>query len=129
MIVKQEAAFHTKPERKLTKANSISSMKINISFLTFLYTNHKARWAMIIFIPILVMTIVTPLLPLQAPLETNVSEGLFPPSWEHPFGTDKLGRDIFSRTMAGISVSLIVGFSVAAIALLFGIVLGTISGL
>jgi peptide/nickel transport system permease protein len=53
---------------------------------------------------------------------------LKPPSFEHPFGTDKLGRDVFSRTLAGIQVSLKVGFSVAAIALLFGIVLGTAAG-
>jgi peptide/nickel transport system permease protein len=39
-----------------------------------------------------------------------------------------MGRDVLSRTLAGVQVSLLVGFSVAFIALVFGIVLGTIAG-
>nr|WP_273388008.1 ABC transporter permease [Cohnella zeiphila] len=50
------------------------------------------------------------------------------PSFSHFFGTDKLGRDIFSRTLAGIKVSLFVGFSVALIALIVGTAVGTVSG-
>ncbi len=51
------------------------------------------------------------------------------PSWEHPFGTDRVGRDMFSRILFGIRTTVIV--TVAAMAtggLLLGIVLGLISG-
>lgn len=88
----------------------------------------KVRLALLILIPILALTILVPVLPIQKPLETNLRAMMQFPSVEHVFGTDKMGRDIFSRTLAGVQVSLVVGFSVAAIALIFGIVLGTLAG-
>jgi peptide/nickel transport system permease protein len=90
--------------------------------------NFKARIALAILVPILTLTAFAPLLPIQAPLETNLFAMMKPPSIEHIFGTDKMGRDIFSRTLSGIKVSLFVGFSVALIALAFGMVLGTLAG-
>jgi peptide/nickel transport system permease protein len=65
---------------------------------------------------------------LPAPLDTNVGISLAPPSLAHPFGADKLGRDVLSRTLAGAQISLIVGFSVAALAAFGGMAIGTISG-
>ena len=38
-----------------------------------------------------------------------------PPSWSHPFGTDHLGRDLFLRTLKGLSTSLTVGICASAI--------------
>jgi peptide/nickel transport system permease protein len=49
------------------------------------------------------------------------------PSLDHPFGTDKLGRDVLSRTLAGARISLSVGFAVAVIAVSLGVVIGTAS--
>jgi peptide/nickel transport system permease protein len=51
-----------------------------------------------------------------------------PPSWSHPFGTDYLGRDIFSRTIVATRISLLVGVIAVAIALILGLILGPISG-
>lgn len=90
--------------------------------------HRKVQLALIILVPILLLTILAPVLPIQKPLETNLRAMMQFPSIEHVFGTDKMGRDIFSRTLAGVEVSLMVGFSVAAIALLFGMVLGTLAG-
>jgi peptide/nickel transport system permease protein len=50
------------------------------------------------------------------------------PSALHWFGTDMLGRDIYSRVLYGARVSLVVGFSVAALASFFGLVIGLVSG-
>ncbi|MBY0334236.1 MAG: ABC transporter permease [Acetobacteraceae bacterium] len=50
------------------------------------------------------------------------------PSAEFWFGSDMLGRDVYSRVMYGARVSLIVGFSVAALASLAGLTIGLISG-
>ncbi len=50
------------------------------------------------------------------------------PSLEHPFGTDKLGRDNMVRVMYGARISLAIGFASAGINLLIGIVYGGISG-
>lgn len=90
--------------------------------------NRKTQLAALILIPILGLTAFAPLLPLQAPLETNLRAMMQAPSFVHPFGTDRMGRDVLSRTLAGVQVSLYVGFSVALIALVFGIVFGTLAG-
>jgi peptide/nickel transport system permease protein len=51
-----------------------------------------------------------------------------PPSALYWFGTDMLGRDVYSRVMIGTRVSLIVGFSVAIIASVIGLLIGILSG-
>ena len=53
---------------------------------------------------------------------------LLPPSMEHFFGTDSLGRDVFSRMLYGARVSLWVGFVAVGIALSIGVTLGLIAG-
>ncbi len=50
------------------------------------------------------------------------------PSSEHWFGIDQLGRDVFSRTIYGARVSLIVAFAATAIATVFGVVAGLLAG-
>lgn len=55
---------------------------------------------------------------------TRVSDTLAPPSWEHPFGTDSVGRDQFARAMVGGQVSLVVGM----LSMLLGIAIGTLVG-
>lgn len=96
--------------------------------LALLTANRKLLIAAVILVPILLLTAFAAWLPLQAPLETNLRAMMRPPSLTHPFGTDRMGRDVLSRTLAGIRVSLLVGFSVALIALVFGLVLGTLAG-
>ncbi|MBI2957942.1 MAG: ABC transporter permease [Chloroflexi bacterium] len=70
--------------------------------------------------------------PLLAPFgydEQDIGNTLQAPSWEHPLGTDRVGRDMFSRILFGIRTTVIV--TVAAMAsggLLLGITLGLISG-
>ena len=51
-----------------------------------------------------------------------------PPSAEHWFGTDMLGRDIYSRIVYGSRVSLVVGFAVAALASAAGLAIGVLAG-
>ena len=54
-------------------------------------------------------------------------QSLQPPSAAHPFGTDKLGRDILSRTIYGARVSLMVGVVAVGISLIVGLLLGAIA--
>jgi peptide/nickel transport system permease protein len=53
---------------------------------------------------------------------------LSPPSWEHPFGTDLVGRDIMARTVYGGQISLIIGLSAVIISVVVGVLVGSISG-
>lgn len=51
-----------------------------------------------------------------------------PPSLEHPFGTDNYNRDLFSRALYGMRVSLGVGFMAMIISIMVGVVVGAIAG-
>jgi peptide/nickel transport system permease protein len=55
------------------------------------------------------------------------SAGLLPPSLDHPFGTDRYGRDVFLRCMAAIRIDIAIGLTVAVSALVIGSVLGALS--
>jgi peptide/nickel transport system permease protein len=60
--------------------------------------------------------------------ELALENPLAPPSLEHPFGTDRLGRDVFSRVVYGSSIALRVGLIVIAIQGSIGIALGLLAG-
>jgi ABC-type dipeptide/oligopeptide/nickel transport system permease subunit len=61
-------------------------------------------------------------------VDTTLGANLAPPSAEHPFGTDKLGRDVFARVVYGARVSLTVGVIAVSISLFIGLILGALSG-
>ena len=76
-----------------------------------------------------VIAVLAPLLFTSDPIDTNTRDRFQSPSFsDHWFGTDNLGRDIYSRTVYGARVSMIVATSVAAIALTAGAILGLIAG-
>lgn len=81
-----------------------------------------------IFSLILVITIAAPLLASYDPLKTNPMIRLSPPSREHYFGTDNVGRDVFTRVVYGGRISLAVGVLVVLVSGVAGTFLGLISG-
>jgi peptide/nickel transport system permease protein len=101
---------------------------LRLGWLTRLLSNGRVQLALAILVPILLLTIFRPLLPIPEPLTTNLRAMVKPPSAEHFFGTDKMGRDILSRTLAGVQISMFVGFAVALVALVVGLVMGTLAG-
>jgi peptide/nickel transport system permease protein len=62
------------------------------------------------------------------PSSQQLSLRLERPSLEHPFGLDELGRDIFSRVLAGARISLLVGLTVVSVSSVIGVFLGSIAG-
>lgn len=56
------------------------------------------------------------------------ADSLLRPSAEHPFGTDRIGRDVFSRVIYGARVSLAVGILAVGISLVLGLIMGALSG-
>jgi peptide/nickel transport system permease protein len=59
---------------------------------------------------------------------TDFANASRPPSWEHPFGTDEIGRDILSRVIFGFRFSLSMGVVVLSIVVPVGVLLGLIAG-
>ena len=74
------------------------------------------------------LAIFVSVLPLPDPTSQSVLFRLKPPSPEHVFGTDRLGRDILSRVLWGARVSLLVGVGVVAVSAACGILLGVVAG-
>ena len=62
------------------------------------------------------------------PLETHPEIRLARPSWEHPFGTDDIGRDVFSRIIHGSRISMWVGLLAVGIGTAAGMVIGLLCG-
>ncbi len=62
------------------------------------------------------------------PIDQMFTDQLKPPSTAHPFGTDEFGRDIFSRCLYGARIALVVGVIADGIAMLLGVLLGTVAG-
>jgi len=75
-----------------------------------------------------VLAVLAPFIAPYDPSDINVREILLPPSWAHWCGTDTLGRDVLTRMLYGARVSLAVGFVAVGIALVVGIILGSIAG-
>jgi ABC-type dipeptide/oligopeptide/nickel transport system permease subunit len=73
-------------------------------------------------------SILAPWLAPHDPFENDLMAMLMPPSWEHPFGTDELGRDILSRVLHGGRLSLAEGLFSVALSMGIGVPIGLLSG-
>lgn len=77
------------------------------------------------------LAVTAALAPLIAPYDPaaiDTSTLLSPPAAAHPFGTDDLGRDVFSRMVYGARISLTVGFVAVSIAIVTGALVGAVAG-
>lgn len=81
----------------------------------------------LILLILLVVALFAPFLWTIDPTQIAPAQRLRPPSAEHWFGTDALGRDIYSRVVYGARTSLFIGFVVTAISYIIGIAVGFIS--
>ena len=78
---------------------------------------------------IIVLTaIFAPLIATHDPIAQDLSARFLSPSAEHWFGTDGLGRDVFSRVVYGARISLEVGITVVLVSAAIGIIIGAIAG-
>ncbi|MBQ6361042.1 MAG: ABC transporter permease [Lachnospiraceae bacterium] len=98
----------------------------------YLLSRNKLTLAALIFVAVLVlMALFAPLIvpyPDHVKDMTNASAKLTAPCGEYWFGTDELGRDIFSRVVYGTRISLVASVAAVALAMLIGIPLGAVAG-
>lgn len=74
------------------------------------------------------VAIFAPFIAQYDPAGVDIQSALLAPSAQHILGTDYLGRDIFSRMVYGARISLSIGFVAVGIAILIGIMIGSIAG-
>ena len=93
------------------------------------FRKHKgALIGSIVFFTIVISVMIGPLVwPFEAN-EINIRARNQGPSWLHPFGTDQLGRDTFSRMIAGGQTSISVGLAAMTLSLLLGSFIGVMAG-
>ena len=96
--------------------------------LGLLARNPTAAVAATVLLLIVLMAVFDEAIAPYGPNEIAIEDRLQPPSWQHPFGTDDLGRDILSRVILGAGVSLQVGFLAVAFALVVGGGVGLLAG-
>ncbi|OPX09383.1 dipeptide ABC transporter ATP-binding protein [Gordonia sp. i37] len=90
--------------------------------------NQASVAGVIVLVVVIVCAIFGPLIAPYGANDINVPDALSAPSASHLFGTDDLGRDVFSRVVLAASVSMRVAVVAVAISLIVGVVLGMFSG-
>ncbi|WP_420404047.1 ABC transporter permease [Nisaea sp.] len=103
------------------------SEKTQPSTLSLVLRNKAVFWGGLLLLAMVAIAIVGPFFT-AGPTDQNVMSRLKAPSAAYWFGTDFLGRDVFSRVVYGGRVSLVVGISVALIATAIGLVTGMLAG-
>ncbi|WP_456472506.1 nickel transporter permease [Methanocaldococcus sp.] len=102
-------------------------MKHAVSIIRIIIRKRSCFIGILIISTILLLGLLAPIIA-EDPYKTNMNERLSPPSLKHPFGTDQLGRDLFSRVLYGARISLLVGIAISIISLTIGCFIGAISG-
>ncbi len=90
--------------------------------------NRQAMFAAIYLTVVVLISLLVVLVPNLDPNAIDVTNQLQPPSLQHWFGTDNMGRDYFARVLYGGRISLVVGVLAMLTCILFGVIVGTVSG-
>jgi peptide/nickel transport system permease protein len=86
-----------------------------------------ARAGFIVLLILAAAVLLAPLSPYD-PEKSSIQSRFQPPSWQHPMGTDPLGRDLLTRVLYGGRISMTVGLLVVAITLSLGVTVGALAG-
>jgi peptide/nickel transport system permease protein len=90
--------------------------------------NKLAILGLVVFIVILILCYIVPFFVSYSPTKINLSQSYNRPSFQHLFGTDRLGRDVFSRVLSGGKISIAIGLGSAIGASIIGVILGSYGG-
>lgn len=98
------------------------------SFTKRLLESKSCMIATFILLLVVFFAVFSPLISPYPPESANIMESREGPSFSHPFGTDGMGRDIFSRIVYGSRLTLLIGFTAVVLGAVIGVPLGLISG-
>ena len=108
--------------------NYIKETKFINHFISILKENPITFFAFLMLFFFMITAILGPYLVPYDPLETNAKIALQPPSIEHLFGTDNLGRDVFSRVIVATRLDLTISVLAVLMSFIIGSFLGTLAG-
>jgi peptide/nickel transport system permease protein len=96
--------------------------------LRHLAGNPSSLFGLVVISALVILAIFAPLIATQGPYQQDLSAVLLPPSAAHFFGTDEVGRDVFSRIVYGSRITLTIIALVAVIVGPIGLAVGTLAG-
>jgi peptide/nickel transport system permease protein len=94
------------------------------------FRRHRLAVASAVVLSLIILTVVLGPLWWHVPInDIDFSATLATPSWQHPFGTDDLGQDLFARLLYGGRISLAVGLAAMTVAVIVGTLIGALAGI
>jgi peptide/nickel transport system permease protein len=124
----QEGARAKEKELAFSVSEGMRAHESMASLLWGRFRRHPGAMAASVLLIVLISALILVSFSPYDPEESNIARRLEPPSLEHPFGTDGLGRDLLTRVLYGGRISVTVGSLVVVITLLIGIPVGAVSG-
>jgi peptide/nickel transport system permease protein len=119
------AALPTVPEVAATPAASLSRWQ---TIRKAIKRSPALSFGVGILIVLVAVAILAPVIAPYNPNALGTKTVLLGPSWDHPFGTDNLGRDLLSRVLYGYRISLKIAFAATIASLIVGVPLGMFAG-
>ena len=114
--------------RKYDEPTELSPRRPAVQALRALLGNKAAVFGLVIIVGLGALALLAPYITSYNPNQQTLTAALQPPSSQHWFGTDNLGRDIFTRILYGGRISLMVGVLAVSLAVVIGVPLGLLSG-
>lgn len=115
------------PPRSVSPRSS-AAVKLLRHVLYVLRSNPLTMFAFVVFMLLVLAAVAGPLIVPYDPLATNTSAALRAPSLAHWFGTDDLGRDVFSRVVVATRLDLLISVSAVALSFAIGSSIGSLAG-
>ena len=124
----QKDLYTARLSKQILDADLQPDVGVRASIINMFRTNHAALAGLIVILLIILAAVFAPLITRYDPNALNLANMRKPPSAEHWFGTDDMGRDVFSRVIYGGRLSLMIGFVPSVISLVLGTALGLMAG-
>jgi peptide/nickel transport system permease protein len=124
MIISPENSSRVRSGRIYEIAGSSSSLLFARRFFRY----RQAQLAGFIVLVLILVAVFAPLIAPFAPDEVRAGKPLTPPNRTYLFGTDDLGRDMFSRIIYGARITLRIGLVIVAVEVVIGVTVGLVAG-
>jgi ABC-type dipeptide/oligopeptide/nickel transport system permease subunit len=134
LTVQQQEAEQALQDEELLQGRPYESHRATQGIVAELWADKAGFLGAVFLVVLLFCAVFASFVAPHDPAAQSLSDRLVPPAWsdgggwDHPLGTDNLGRDVLSRVIHGSRVSLLVGLSVVAMAGLVGVLMGLLSG-